>query len=354
MTWNVRIRDGHHNNWTILRLVMALAVLVGHAMIISQRSLAAEPMVYADYSISYMAVNAFFIASGFLVTASIMHRRNILDFATARGLRIYPALIVHVLLVMFVVGAANTALPLGQYIASPDVWKHIPLVLSFSDTDFVLPGVFLDNHEHLASAPLWTLRYELLAYFGTAIAFAVGFMRSRWLVAAQFALFCALWLIANGNGFFEDLPPTVANILRFGLPYSFGAMVWAFRDDLCFRVWLLPLVMFAAVISAGTLVGELIMNGAVGYVLFTLAYMPVFANNAKWSDVSYGTYIWHWPILQWIAAKAPGIGSLEITLLALPLTLLVSWVSWKAVEKPMLAHKGTLARKLQRRKPVLA
>ena len=355
MRTDVHIRDGHDNNFTALRIGMAMAVLVGHAMIIAARDLQAEPMVYGTYSLSYMAVNAFFVASGFLVTASMMHRRSVRDFAVARILRIMPALVVHVLLVMFVVGLWNTDLSAWSYLTHPDTLSQPLRVLTFVDTNFILPGVFTDNHERYASAPLWTLRYEMLAYIGTALAFSVGALGSGKVIAAQFWATCLAWLAVAATGTHDALPPTALLLLRFALPYSLGAMVWAYRDQLPFRLWLVPVMCAAAVIGADTVFGEIGMNLAVAYALFYLAYLPsaTLAKLSSGPDVSYGVYIWHWPILQWLAAKQPGMEFAPMLLISVPLTVLVAWTSWHAVEKPALARKTVvsdwLATKRQRR-----
>ena len=345
------IRDGHDNGFTALRTLMALAVMVGHAMIIAARDLSAEPVIYGGYSISYMAVNAFFVVSGFLVTASMMHRRGLLDFAVARGLRIYPALVVHVAGVALVVGLANTTLPAGRYLADPEVWLQFPRVLSFVNTDMFLPGVFESNHERYASAPLWTLRFEMLAYVGTALAFAVGAMRTRALIGAQFGLACLAWVGVQMWGGLSELPSSVQNVFRFALPYGLGAFLWAWREDLPLRVWAIPLLALAAVVSAGSVLGEITMNIAVGYAVFWLAYARLRGLDrfAGGSDISYGVYIWHWPILQWIEAKAPGLGVGQMMGIALPATLAVALLSWRWVEKPMLARKGEIARWLRER-----
>ena len=344
----VHFREGHENNFTPLRLIMALAVLVGHAMIIGARDLGAEPMVYGDFSISYMAVNAFFIASGFLVTASMMYRGQVGEFVAARGLRIYPALIAHVIIVMFVVGLANTTLSLREYITHWDVWKQIPHVLSFFSTDFVLPGVFADNHEQLASAPLWTLRFEILAYIGTALLFSMGLMKQRWMLVVPFVGACALWLLCTVTGFLDQLPATIDNVMRFALPYGMGAALWAYRKEIPFRLWVIPLLMAAAWVSRDDMFGEIMMNVAVGYILFFLAYAKWpgttwLSKGWTWPDLSYGAYIWHWPILQWMSAQVPGVTTWQLLAVCIPATLLVSWASWSWIEKPMLAQKSRVS-----------
>ena len=346
----VRIRDGHDNNWTVLRILMAMAVLVGHAMIVGARDLSAEPMVYSSYSISYMAVNAFFVASGFLVTASMMHRKSLVEFASARALRIYPALAVHVLVVMLVVGAANTTLPVLAYLAHPEVWLQLPKILTFANTDFILPEVFADNHEPYASAPLWTLRYEVLAYIGTGLLFALGCLRAKWMVALPFVVAAVAHVGLTASGLMGELPATLKLVMRFALPYGLGALIWACRDDLPFRLWALPVVALAAWVAKDSALAEVSMNLAVGYVLFFLAYsLP---SLAKWtrSDISYGVYIWHWPILQWMAAKNPEWGITPLMVGALVLTPIAAYASWRWVEKPMLARKGKLSAALRGRR----
>lgn len=347
----VWIRDGHGNNWTLLRILMAMAVLVGHAMIVGSRDLSAEPMVYGSFSISYMAVNAFFIASGFLVTASIMHRQNLVSFVSARVLRIYPALIVHVAIVAIVVGLANTTLPAWQYLQSGEVWAQFPKVLSFADTDFILPGVFASNHEPYASAPLWTLRYEVLAYAATGMAFTIGLMGRRWMIAVPFVGASLAMIVLTVSGAAETIPTTLGLCLRFAVPYGLGALIWAYREDLPLRIWALPVMLLAAYVSRDWIVAEVMMNLAVGYTIFWMAYAGRPIADAKLPDISYGLYIWHWPILQWMAAKSPDWGVWELTLGALALTPVVAYASWHWVEKPMLARKGWLTRQLER--PIL-
>ena len=94
---SVKIRDGHDNFFTPLRLLFASLVVIGHAYVIVLGGSEHEPHVFYHYTFSYIAVNMFFIASGFLVTKSMLYRKDSASFISARALRIYPALIVHVL-----------------------------------------------------------------------------------------------------------------------------------------------------------------------------------------------------------------------------------------------------------------
>ena len=239
MFQTVKIRDGHDNFFTPLRLLFAILVVVGHTFNVALKDAGAEPHVFFHYNFSYLAVNLFFIASGFLVTKSMLYRGDIPEFASARILRIYPALIALTLFAMLVIGPLATSLPWAEYFTHKDFLIQPFAVLSFAQTDMYLPGVFSNNAEHMVGAPLWTLRYEFLAYIGTAIIFSLGLMKKKWMVLAQFILPSIGWIAAHGLGIYDQIPATFQALLRFGIAYGLGATIFAYRDRLSFHLSLI-------------------------------------------------------------------------------------------------------------------
>ena len=73
-------------------------------------------------------------------------------------------------------------MPLSQYFNDLGLWLQPFKVLSFTNTDMILLGVFETNGEPFAFAPLWTLRFEMLCYIATLLAFSLGLMRRKWMV----------------------------------------------------------------------------------------------------------------------------------------------------------------------------
>ena len=137
----VTIREDHDNFFTPIRLLFALMVLVGHAFVVVLGGSSSEPSIFFHYKPSYLAVNLFFIASGFLVTKSMLYREDLVEYGSARSLRIYPALIAHVLFVMIIAGPFVTNLPLKEFFVHPDFWSQPFQVLSFYETNMNLPGL---------------------------------------------------------------------------------------------------------------------------------------------------------------------------------------------------------------------
>jgi peptidoglycan/LPS O-acetylase OafA/YrhL len=80
---------------------------------------------------------------------------------------------------------------------------------------------------------------------------------------------------------------------------------------------------------------------AVAYVVLVLAYHPklYFAAFTRLGDYSYGLYIYAFPTQQWIAYHFKGIRPVPLFLLAYPCILAIAVLSWKFIEKPMLALK---------------
>ena len=86
------LTEGRDNNFNLIRIVAALAVLVDHSFALAIGTADARPfLINSSLNISFLAVDIFFVTSGFLVTASLLTRQNTMEFVLARALRIYPA-----------------------------------------------------------------------------------------------------------------------------------------------------------------------------------------------------------------------------------------------------------------------
>ncbi|MGB0906302.1 MAG: acyltransferase family protein [Maricaulaceae bacterium] len=346
----VKIHDGHDNFFTPLRLIFAYMVVVGHTFAVTAgHDPHAEPFIFFHYKPSYLAVNLFFIASGFLVTKSMLYRGDLPEFSSARILRIFPALAVHMLFVMFIMGPLATNLPLWDFFTHPQFYTQPLQVLTFYETNMVLPGAFVSMKEQIGSAPLWTLRYEVLAYIGTAILFAFGMMRKKWVFLAQFVICAMVWIVAQYTGIYDDILATFKSLIRFGIPYGLGAAIFAYKDRLKFNIWgVFGTGVFAALTSE-TPAFEVTTNIFLAYFIFWAAYikLPKLTSLQKINDVSYGVYIYHWCILQLTFYYMPEIGTWATLAIVTTITLILAKLSWHFVEKPMLANKKAFAERLR-------
>lgn len=79
--------QGKDNNFNLIRMIAALAVLVTHSFALAIGTQDAEPFRQSlGMTMGAIAVDVFFVTSGFLVTASLLTRQNTIEFIWARAL----------------------------------------------------------------------------------------------------------------------------------------------------------------------------------------------------------------------------------------------------------------------------
>lgn len=139
--------QGRDNNFNLIRFIASLSVLITHSFALALGTPGAEPFRKSlGMTIGEISVDVFFITSGFLVTASLLYRKNTIEFIWARFLRIFPALLVMLLLTVLVVGPVFTTLPLSNYLTHKDTFRYFAKCLTlFFGVEYTLPGVFNQN-----------------------------------------------------------------------------------------------------------------------------------------------------------------------------------------------------------------
>lgn len=335
------------NNFGLIRLALALAVVVSHAFSVTTGALSDEPLLSSTgFTLGEHAVNGFFAISGFLVTMSF-DRRGWRDYAVARALRIAPGLIVAVLAVSLLLGSAMTMLPLGEYLESPALRRFIMATLTSFKSNIALPGVFAGNPFTFPMGTVWTLKYEVMCYAGVFAIGLVGLLRLR---IAAFALVSGLAIALLGLDLLRpDAPKGMETALRLPLIFAFGGALYVWRDHARLSVGLVLMLFLATWLSAGTFLYKTLLFTGSAYGILWLALSPAvtrFSYEPK-ADLSYGTYLYGWPIQQSLHALWPGVAAGFLLLPSMAATLLVAALSWYLVEKPAL---GLKARALGRRR----
>ena len=333
-----------HNNFTALRLALALAVIVSHAFSITTGSLENEPLMRSTgFTLGEHAVNGFFAVSGFLVTMSF-DRRGWRDYVVARALRIVPALVAATLVTALLLGPALTRLPLAQYLADPALWRFIALTPTTFKSATALPGLFSDNVFPYPMGTVWTLKYEMLCYVGVFVAGLAGLMRQRivalGLVAALFVAIVALDLLH------PDAGKATQTSLRLPFLFAAGGVLYLWSDKLPVS-WIIAVSLLAATwLAAGTPLYKALLFAFESYGVIWLALAPGLSHPAlePHADLSYGTYLYGWPVQQALAQLFPGAAALSLLPPAIAISLIVAALSWYVVEKPALSLKARLVR----------
>jgi peptidoglycan/LPS O-acetylase OafA/YrhL len=343
--------QGRDNNFNLLRIVAALAVLMTHSFALAIGTGAAEPFRESlGMTMGTIAVDVFFVTSGFLVTGSLLTRLNAREFLWARFLRVFPALLVMLLLTVFGLGPFLTSWPLSSYLTDAGTYGYLLKCATLvSGVWYNLPGVFDDNpFKHAVNGSLWSLPYEIRMY---AIVVMVWLVCRRiqsiggraFLIAiVSAALAAGLFMLArHTNGF-----PTDQFVALFFMFFS-GVACFLLKEQIALSHGWFCFCAMALLSSA--LVGPraffVVYLLTIAYSVLYLAYIPsgpVRTYN-RVGDYSYGVYIYAFPIQQSVAALIPGVSVLPLFLISSCITLLFAVLSWHLLERWALSFKTSLA-----------
>ncbi|WP_394692765.1 acyltransferase family protein [Hyphobacterium sp.] len=337
------------NNFTAIRTAFAFLVLAGHAIMLPiGLPIYGEFAVFVDNSVQF-ALDGFFILSGYMIAASLMRSRDLTQFALARMFRIFPGLIAAMLILWLAVGPLFTALPLTEYWSQSQTLLFPFLIVGQGDPQASLPGVFATHPLTEMNGPLWTIRFELLAYLGAGIMAAIGLFRNKWGVLALFAGAALLSDVEMAWPYAGIGDDTLFYGARFGGAFLTGAVLYAWRDHIPLAPGWAVMLIAAAFLLRETPASMISGQIAMAYATLWAGYLMIPGKAGKAirevEDISYGVYILHWPIGQMTLALFPGAGAAFLFAVMVPTATIGGWLMRVAFEKPALAWKYRLRRK---------
>lgn len=335
------VLDAPDNSFNVVRLTAAALVIVSHSFALLAGGNFAQPLAWGPFNLGSCAVNVFFVLSGIMLSRSFDLRPDWRTFTAGRLLRIFPGLIVSGIATAWIVGPLFSDKNLADYFGELHAvfYPFVGFLGGHAHVDFV-DSIFPDQ----LNSSLWTIKYELLAYMIFGAASALSLLKSRF-VAASVTVILGLLLVLAVHP--DPLNGSVAgNVVRFGFCFALGVTLYRFRDT----VWLRPgtsILLLAGALPLGlTPAGSVAWIVAGAYAAMSLASSRVpgvtrFAN--RW-DISFGVYLYGWPIQQVLTelgwARASILGYIALTLL---IAGLVGWVSFLLVERPAMRLRDRLA-----------
>jgi peptidoglycan/LPS O-acetylase OafA/YrhL len=295
----------------------------------------------------WVGVHVFFVLSGFLITSLLMRehartgRVDLLRFYLRRALRLYPPLIIALvvlaplgILVSGVVGYAKAAALAGAYVMN--------LYTTFT-------GAGVQGWGHT-----WTLALEEQFYLVWPVAFLVAFAgmrRSPRVSTAVLAAVAVASVIAGSLLWTESSnvnPLLTAGGLAIGCVMALTRLTWA---DAARHPVTAPA---GAILLAGAVVvGSHVHVAGAGLILSVLGTVLLLAALVEgrgdavrvlsWAPlvgigaISYELYLWHYPLLQYLIALTGGTPA-SVAWIALPATAVAAVLSHRFVSAPLNAR----------------
>ncbi len=337
--------DPRHNSLNALRLVLAGLVIVSHAWPLG--GFGPDPQ-WGDFTIGTWAVAGFFAISGWLIMGSRLES-GLTSYLWRRFLRIYPAFLVCLAVVGFGFAPLAAALGGGAYNVVDGaryVWAN-SLLLMFQDKVGTTPSDV--PYADAWNGSLWTLSYEVVCY--VLVGVIVSVLARRWLLAAMAAAVIGFTATELAIGDAEATPQAL-HLLTMLAPFFFaGALLFLVRD----RV---PVTVPVAALSVGLCVGVAVTGGNGVLAALPLAYLllwlgirlPVQSVGAR-NDISYGVYIYAFPVQQTLALLGVHRAGVAVfALVAVVATVPFAAASWFAVERPVRHWRGLVGDRSRRRR----
>jgi len=327
------------NNFDFLRFVAATMVLLGHCYWLSGR-LPEEPFrpLTGGTDMADLAVDVFFVISGFLITASYLHGSSNISFILKRALRIFPGLAFAVVFALLVIGPLTTPLPLGEYFSNGKTAAFLTNL--FLMIRYELPGVFAGNpFPEVVNGSFWTLPLEGMMYCSVLLLGALKLLKRHMVILGLGVLMVGHFFVLPALGV-ESV--TILKLFRLGLFFYGGAALYLYQDQIRWDGRIALLLLATSVLALGSSAWFVVHMFTLPYLVIYIAYarLPKVARFGKHGDFSYGMYIFGFPVQQlliyWFDAD---INLAMLALSSMAITLCFAVLSWRLVEAPALRLK---------------
>jgi peptidoglycan/LPS O-acetylase OafA/YrhL len=324
------------DNFKLVRLLAASAVIYGHAHALANNQSIPRDLVSLVLDVSYsgeVAVWAFFVVSGFLVMGSWHHSQDVRVFLQARARRVWPGLLAVLLITTLLLGPLCSTRSFAQYFADSNTWQYFYGNALYFHLQWDLPGVFLQNQRAgIVNGSLWTLPFEVISYFAVALAGWLGvFKRPKLTGVTCIVLAAAFFPCMRAHGMQFIRPEHEELFFAFAL----GASAFLLRRFIPISaLGVLAAAMIVLLCGGQVELKRLSIILFIGYFAFWLAYaFKPWAWLERRGDYSYGIYLWGFPIQQALTHHFHTWNAVQLALASWLLVLIPAGLSWHFVEK---------------------
>ncbi|APW38432.1 hypothetical protein RD110_15525 [Rhodoferax koreense] len=326
-------------------MVFATAVLLSHSFPLTMGSNAGEPLfaLFGTLTLGEVAVDCFFILSGFLISRSWLSEPRVLPYLKKRILRIIPGFVVAFLFSVFIAGWIGSTNGVS-YLSQLNMLSLASNVLNLTQPN--APPTFEGSFFPDVNGSLWSIRYEFVCYL---LVLLLGLMS----IINRSFIMVSLWILS------------LAAFLIFRVGYADASAVGAIRGgDRVMLLRLLPMFLSGAVIGLLDLhrnaswkwlalaaclliagltyryTAEIALASAGAYLVLGVGFKsgkPKFIENLP--DISYGVYLYAWPIQKLVVHFGFANGPWKLFFISLVLSVSAGVLSWHLIEKPALSLK---------------
>lgn len=337
---------GRDNALGFVRLVLAALVIVSHTPEMVDGNRVREPLssIFQTISFGEFAVDSFFVISGYLIVASYQQSGSTTLYLKKRVARIFPGFAAATVLTLAI--AAPLAGGDMHYVAT-HIPRYIGKIVTLQHVN--IPGVLAGMPIPAINEAVWTISYEFRCYLIVIILGAVGLLDRPVVLACGGLLLMALFInipVEQLRIYSHYLPAyhiwlgELDQLLRLIGLFLIGSLFYLWRSELEYSWKYASVAFFGMLISLSfSSLAELGTAMFGGYLVFGFAAWgknTIFVSINNKTDISYGVYLYGWPIGALAIYYLPYWSITALTLLTIALAMVFGWLSWVLIEKPGL------------------
>jgi peptidoglycan/LPS O-acetylase OafA/YrhL len=332
------------NNFDFLRFFFAILVVVSHSFALAGVGESAQwisKITHHQINWASIGLNGFFVISGHFIFQSLERSHSLYDYFKKRFLRVFPGLLV---VLIITVGLLPLLHRNGSSIFNQvDFYTYLPRNLSLYGFQSTVTGVFDKNYYHAINGSLWTIRYEFSLYIALGILFFVREYKTiicplLWFTFVSMYLFFVFGMERFGHSNLLTLQGY--EFFNLGTFFAAGSALASIK----FEKWNSGLLLFFSI-------GILLIAFYFGYynlvkhlffsvVVLSIGFItiPFFSTFGKYGDMSYGIYIYSFPIQQ-IIMQFFHTQVYHLMVLSIFTSIGLGFCSWHLIEKKALRFK---------------
>jgi peptidoglycan/LPS O-acetylase OafA/YrhL len=348
--------DFRSNAIGFLRFVLASAVVWSHTFHLG--GFGADPITHWTNSAEdagSLAVEGFFVLSGFLIVRSFEQTAHPLRYLWHRALRIFPGFWTCLVVTAFAfapIAFVRERGTLSGFLAAipSSPWTYVTHNISLAMNQYGIAGL-------LAHAPwprmfnhsLWTLQYEFNCYLFVAALGAIALIRKTFAIFVVPLVLCypffsiVAWIHGLGGASWAF---RAIELYTF---FAIGACAYVFRAKIPVRASIASVCGLLIVVALPTRAWGAVVPLTLSYLmLYAAAKLPIRGFD-RHVDLSYGIYIYAYPIQQLFALfGVMAVGFTGYFAATYATSLVFAAASWFGVESRCLALKNVTTGSLLR------
>lgn len=342
------------NNFDMLRLFAALQVAVNHAVYIMHVDMIGGFGMVLHFSYLFSGVPIFFFISGYLISKSFEKNHRLSEYFQNRVLRLYPGLVACVTLSFLLIAISG-------YMATTDTGVLDWTILFLAKTtilQFYNPDFMRAYGDGVLNGSLWTITVEIQFYILIPIIYHLFRLNNTKkynnVLLGLIVTFLAI------NRIFAYTPIEYQHTILYKLInvsflpwfYMFLVGVWVqknfeyFYNLLAGKILLiLPIYLiigyFVVIndIELGNNINPIVFVALVATVFsFAYSYPRLNEHVLRGNDISYGVYIYHIPIVNFLIYSGFS-EKLSYSIYALLIAISLALISWLVIERTSLRLK---------------